>query len=223
MTVTGVYQIKFKKQRTMKKYVFLLILLFPFSGQSQISIQAYGGNKETEILGIYDKDFGNNGNKWNYFASGTIGYDYNLKKVNPELYQNINYGIGKNLGVSAGVHISDKDIMPSVGLAYGKTNDVFGISLFPALTYSTDVKEFGLGLYTLMEYTPKINERFNFYSMLIVESDFSFKEHQASSQVIRLGLENRKKMQFGIGSNISQAGSSFETDINFGVFIGKKF
>ncbi|AZB10007.1 hypothetical protein EG344_14885 [Chryseobacterium sp. G0162] len=204
----------------MKKYVFLLILLIPFSGKSQISIQAYAGNKETEILGIYDKDFGN---KWNYFASGTIGYDYTLKKVNPELYQNINYGIGKNLGISAGIHISDKDIMPSVGLAYGKANDVFGISVFPALTYSTDAKELGLGLYTLMEYTPKINERLNFYSMLIVEADFSFKEHQASSQVIRLGLENKKKMQFGIGSNISQTGNSYETDVNFGVFIGKKF
>lgn len=204
----------------MNKKLFLLALLLSFYGKAQISVQAYAGNKETEVLGIYDKDLGN---KWNYFASGTIGYDYKLKKVKPELYQNINYGIGKNLGVSAGVHISDQDIMPSLGLAYGKGNDVFGISVFPALTYSTDAKEFGLGLYTLLEYTPKINDRFNFYSMLIVESDFSFKEHQSSSQIIRLGLENRKKMQFGIGSNISQTGSSYETDINFGVFIGKKF
>ncbi|HCN51397.1 MAG TPA: hypothetical protein DIT10_20310 [Chryseobacterium sp.] len=59
--------------------------------------------------------------------------------------------------------------------------------------------------------------------MLIVESDFIFKEHQASSQVARLGIENQKKMQFGIGSNISQTGKDFETDVNFGVFIGKKF
>ena len=59
--------------------------------------------------------------------------------------------------------------------------------------------------------------------MFIVESDFSFKEHQSSSQVIRIGLENKEKMQWGIGSNISQTGSSFYTDINFGLFIGKKF
>ncbi|BFO64848.1 hypothetical protein [Chryseobacterium sp. KCF3-3] len=202
------------------KNVFLLILLFPFCAQSQISVQAYGGNKETELLGIYNKDFSR---KWNYFASGTISYDYESKKINPELYQNINYGIVKNLGVSAGVHLSDKDIMPSVGVAYGKENDVFAVNIFPAFTYSTDAKEFGLGLYTLLEYTPKINERLNLYSMLIVESDFSFKEHQSSSQIIRLGIENKKKMQFGIGSNISQTGSDFDTDANFGVFIGKKF
>ncbi|MCS4303379.1 hypothetical protein [Chryseobacterium sp. BIGb0232] len=204
----------------MNKKLFLLTLFFSFYSKAQISVQAYAGNKETEVLGIYDKDFGS---KWNYFASGTIGYDYNLKKVNPELYQNINYGIGRNLGVSAGVHISDKDIMPSVGLAYGKGNDVFGISVFPAFTYSTDAREFGFGLYSLLEYTPKINDHLNFYSMLILESDFSFKEHQSSNQIIRLGLENRKNMQFGIGSNVSQTGSSFETDINFGIFIGKKF
>ncbi|MCP1301300.1 hypothetical protein NK356_19145 [Chryseobacterium sp. S0630] len=202
------------------KNVFLLILLFPFCAQSQISVQAYGGNKETELLGIYNKDFSR---KWNYFASGTISYDYESKKINPELYQNINYGIVKNLGVSAGVHLSDKDIMPSVGVAYGKENDVFAVNIFPAFTYSTDAKEFGLGLYTLLEYTPKINERLNLYSMLIVESDFSFKEYQSSSQIIRLGIENKKKMQFGIGSNISQTGSDFDTDANFGVFIGKKF
>ncbi len=202
------------------KNVFLLILLFPFCVQSQISVQAYGGNKETELLGIYNKDFSR---KWNYFASGTLSYDYTSRKLTPEFYQNINYGIVKNLGISAGVHLSDKDIMPSVGVAYGKENDVFAVNIFPAFTYSTDAKEFGLGLYTLLEYTPKINERFNLYSMLIVESDFSFKEHQSSSQIIRLGIENKKKMQFGIGSNISQTGSDFDTDVNFGVFIGKKF
>lgn len=220
MTTTGIYNVELRRQRIMKKNIFLLALLVSLWGKAQISVQAYAGNKETEVLGIYDKDFGS---KWNYFASGTIGYDYSQKKVNPELYQNLNYGIAKNMGISAGVHISDKDIMPSVGLAYGKGNDVFGISVFPALTYSMDAKELGLGVYTLLEYTPKINDRLNFYSMLIVESDFSFKEHQSSSQVIRLGLENKKKMQFGIGSNISQAGSSYETDVNFGIFIGKKF
>ncbi|REC48050.1 hypothetical protein [Chryseobacterium pennipullorum] len=204
----------------MKKYVFLLSVLVSFAGKSQISVQAYGGNKEAEILGIYSKDFNT---QWNYFASGTLSYDYDTRKLAPELYQNLNYGIGRNLGISAGVHLSDKDVMPSVGLAYAKESDVFSISLFPAFTYSTDGKEFGLGLYTLLEYTPKINERLNFYSMLIVESDFSFKEHQSSSQIIRLGVENRKKMQFGIGSNIAQTGGGFETEINFGLFIGKKF
>ncbi|WP_162800851.1 hypothetical protein [Chryseobacterium sp. KLBC 52] len=63
------------------KNVFLLILLFPFCAHSQISVQAYVGNKETELLGIYNKDFSR---KWNYFASGTISYEYESKKINPE-------------------------------------------------------------------------------------------------------------------------------------------
>ncbi|WP_312298506.1 hypothetical protein [Chryseobacterium sp.] len=204
----------------MKKNLFLFTLLLPFCGKAQIFLQTYAANKEAEVLGIYNRDFKS---QWNYFASATITYDYDSKKVNPEVYQNLNYGIGRNVGASAGVHISREDIMPSIGLAYGKENEVWNISVFPAFTYSTQTREFGLGLYTLLEYTPKINEKLNFYSILIVDSDFSFKEHQTSSQIIRLGIENRKKLQFGIGSTISQTGNSFETNINFGVFIGKKF
>lgn len=187
---------------------------------AQISVQGYAGIKEAEVLGIFDKDFKT---KWNYFASGTVSYGYESKKLNAEVYQNINYSISQNWGISAGVHISNEDVMPSVGFAFIKEKGDFGINLFPALTYSFDGKELGVGLYTLMEYTPKINERFNLYSMLIVESDFSFKQHQNSSQIIRLGLETRKKIQFGIGSTTSQIGSNFETIADFGIFIGKKF
>ncbi|HCA08261.1 hypothetical protein [Chryseobacterium sp.] len=204
----------------MKKNVCLFIVLISSYAQSQISIQAYGGNKEAEVLGIYDKDFKN---RWNYFASGTVSYDYETRKVSPAVYQSLNYYVGSNWGASAGVYISDEDVMPSLGLAFVKETRTLGINLFPAVTYSLDTGKAGLGLYTLLEYTPKLNEKLNFYSMLMVESDFSFQEHQASSQIIRLGLENSKKMQFGIGSNISQTGSTFETDINFGLFIGKKF
>lgn len=204
----------------MKKSGILLIILISSYAKSQVSIQAYGGNKEAEVLGIYDKDFKN---RWNYFVSGTASYDYETGKVSPGIYQSLNYYVGNDWGASAGVYISDEDVMPSLGLAYVKETRTLGINLFPAVTYSFDTGKFGLGLYTLVEYIPKLNEYLNFYSMLMVESDFSFQEHQASSQIIRLGIENSKKMQFGIGSNISQTGSTFETDINFGLFIGKKF
>ncbi|PQA95571.1 hypothetical protein B0A69_04090 [Chryseobacterium shigense] len=204
----------------MKKNGLFLMMFISSYAPSQVSIQAYGGNKEAEVLGIYDKDFGN---RWNYFVSGTVAYDYKTRKVSPAVYQSVNYFVGNNWGASAGVYTSAEEVMPSLGFAFVKETRTLGINLFPAVTYSFDTGEAGLGLYTLLEYTPELNEQFNFYSMLMVESDFSFQEHQASSQIIRLGLENNKKMQFGIGSTISQTGSSFETDINFGLFIGKKF
>ncbi|MBT2620882.1 hypothetical protein [Chryseobacterium sp. ISL-6] len=204
----------------MKRILFPLLLLFSYEVTAQISIQGYAGTKESEVLGIYDKDFKS---KWNYFASGTISYRYESKKLNAEVYQNLNYYISQNWGISAGGYISNEDIMPSAGFAFIKEKGDFGINLFPALTYSFDSEEMGFGLYTLMEYTPKINEHFNLYSMLIMESDFSFKQHQGSGQIIRLGLETRKKLQFGLGSTISQTGNNFETEADFGIFIGKKF
>lgn len=204
----------------MKKIVFPVAFLFSYGATAQISVQGYAGIKETEVLGIFDKDFMT---KWNYFASGTVSYEYESKKWNAELYQNLNYYIGRNWGISGGVHVSAEDVMPSLGFAFIKEKGDFGINLYPALTYSFDGKKMGFGLYTLMEYTPRINERFSLYSMLIIDSDFSFKEHQMSNQVIRLGIETQKKMQFGIGSTVSQTGNNFETTIDFGIFIGKKF
>ncbi|KXH85753.1 hypothetical protein [Chryseobacterium kwangjuense] len=204
----------------MKKYAFPFMIFVSSYAKSQLSVQAYGGNKEAEVLGIFDKDFKN---RWNYFASGTVSYDYSLGKVSPAVYQSLNYYVGNNWGISGGVHISDEEVMPSLGFAYIKETGAFGINIFPAITYSFDTGASGLGLYSLLEYTPKLNEKLNFYSMVMVESDFSFQEHQASSEVIRLGVENSKKMQFGIGGNMYQTGNTFETEFNFGLFIGKKF
>lgn len=66
---------------------------------SQISIQAYGGNREAEVLGIYDKDFKN---RWNYFVSGTASYDYETQKLSPAVYQSLNYYVGNNWGLRPG-------------------------------------------------------------------------------------------------------------------------
>jgi hypothetical protein len=52
--------VKLQKTNRMKN-VFLLLVLLPFCAQSQISIQAYSGNKETEILGILIKTLSANG------------------------------------------------------------------------------------------------------------------------------------------------------------------
>lgn len=203
-----------------KKILTISALAISMEAFSQFQVQAYASNKESELLGMYDKDFTSNP-KWNYFASPSVSYNYDTKDISAELYQNLNYQIAKNWGVSVGTTISNEDVSPLVGLAYLYEKNAFSFSLFPAVNYSFDAKEMGYGFYSLIEYTPKINEKLNFYSMLILQSDFSFNEHLQSSQVVRLGLENAKKFNYGIGSNITEMGG--ETDANFGLFIGKTF
>lgn len=214
---------KFTLMKFTNRIITFLFLGFAFiTIKSQFQLQTFVANKESEILGIYDKDFKSNP-KWNYFASGTLSYNYDGKDFGVELYQNLNYKIAKNWGVSVGATISKDDVSPLVGLAYGKNSGAFEINFFPGINYSFDAKEMGYGFYSLLEYTPKINEKFNFYSMLVLESDFSFKQHSISNQTLRIGLETQKKFQFGLGTNITEMGEKFDTEANFGVFIGKKF
>lgn len=209
----------------MNRFKFITVFfIFSFysNSYSQFQSQLYASNKESELLGIFDKDFSSN-TKWNYFASATLSYNYDAKELQAELYNNLNYKLIDNWGISLGATITDDDVSPLAGIAYTKEFKDFGINFFPAINYSFDAEEIGYGFYTLMEYTPKINDKFNFYSMLILESDFSNGKHVASNQILRLGLQTSKKIQFGIGSNITQFGDNFENDANFGVFIGKQF
>lgn len=205
------------------KFITVLFLFFFYSiSYAQLQSQLYASNKESELLGIFDKDFSSN-TKWNYFISATLAYNYDSKDLGAELYNNLNYKLIDNWGVSLGANITKDAVTPLLGVAYTKEYKDFGINFFPAINYSFDAEEIGYGFYSLMEYTPKINDKFNFYSMLILESDFSDGKHEASNQILRLGLLTSKKLQFGIGSNISQFGDNFEYDANFGVFIGKQF
>jgi hypothetical protein len=78
----------------------------------------------------------------------------------------------------------------------------------------------GYGFYSLIDYTPKITDKWNVYSMLILESDFDFKEHLQSNQLIRIGLEYKSKYHFGTGMNFSQQGSDLLLENSFGFFVG---
>lgn len=214
---------KFTLMKFTNRIITFILLGFAFiTVKSQLQLQTYVANKETEVLAMYDRDFKSNP-KWNYFALGTVAYNYDGKDFGLELYQNLNYQIAKNWGVSVGATISKDDVSPLVGLAYLYEKNAFSFSLFPAVNYSFDAKQMGYGFYSLVEYTPKINEKFNFYSMLVLESDFSFKQHSISNQTLRIGLETQKKFQFGLGTNITEMGEKFDTEADFGVFIGKKF
>lgn len=206
----------------LKNLLLFLVLTISNRVFSQFQINAFAGNKESELLGIFDKDFKSNP-KWNYFGSGSFSYNYDEKKLGVQLYQNLNYQIAKNLGFSLGATISNDDVSPLLGLAYSREIGNFGFSFFPGINYSFTDKEMGYGFYSFAEYTPKINENLNFYSMLIISTDLSFKEHTLSYQDLRLGLETKKKFQYGIGTSISETGKDFSTEANYGVFFGKKF
>jgi len=74
-----------------------------------------------------------------------------------------------------------------------------------------------------MEFTPYIKNKWNLYTMLILDSDFSFTEHIESKQYLRLGMQCDKKIQFGAGADFEQKTNNCNFTSNYGVFMGYAF
>lgn len=60
------------------------------------------------------------------------------------------------------------------------------------------------------------------FNQLAFEPLFSSKEHIYSYQQIRVGLDYKELLQFGLGINLEQTSRNFETGQNIGVFIRKE-
>jgi hypothetical protein len=201
------------------KITALAILFFTtIASNAQVQLQSFVGNDGLQFSTIIQKDITD---KLNYFNFTNYYTEYNSYSTAAlETYNVINYSFYKNIGIAAGSTFSNTDIIPQVGLSWSVDKEKVNFNLFPAISYSMDQKEMGFGIYSLLEYTPKINDRWNLYTMLILDSDFSVKEHSESNQYLRLGVEYNKKLQFGAGINFAEKGSNFEFDNSYGLFLG---
>jgi hypothetical protein len=201
-----------------KKIIIIILIFIIYKSNSQVQLQSFVGNDGLQFSTIIQKNIDK---KLNYFNFTNYYSEYNRQNSGTlEIYNVINYQIYKNIGIAAGNTFNNTDIIPQIGLSWNVDKDNLNFNFFPAINYSVNNKEAGLGIYTLLEYTPKISEKYNFYSMLILDSDFSFKEHSESNQYIRLGAEYKKKFQFGTGINLSEKGINYNFDTSFGVFLG---
>lgn len=76
--------------------------------------------------------------------------------------------------------------------------------------------------FSIFRYAPPIGEHWKLFTGLELFTLFNKSGHTFSVQRIRLGLDF-KGYQFGLASNLSEAGKKFSTDNNFGGFIRKSF
>lgn len=198
--------------------ILVIFLMVNFISNAQVQLQSFAGNDGLQFSSIIQKNIGA---KTNYLGFSNYYSPYNsYEKGELESYNVLNYQLYKNLGIATGATFSSKDITPQIGFSWSVDKEKINFNLFPAINYSLNHKEVGLGLYSLFEYTPKINKKWNSYNMLIVDSDFTFKEHTVSNQYLRIGLEYKSKFQFGLGINFSENGDDFKFDNSYGIFMG---
>lgn len=83
-------------------------------------------------------------------------------------------------------------------------------------------KELEYSWFSILRFTPKINEKWKVYTSLELFNLFGKENHLVSVQRLRLGLDYQK-FQFGAAANFTELGENWIGRSNVGVFIRKSF
>lgn len=201
-----------------KLRIIIALTCFSLTCHAQIQVQPFFGNDGLQIGSLVNKTFSKK-EKWNYFNYTSYFTEYNnIKSGQIESYQNVSYAFYKNFGLNIGTSFGNANLTPSLGLSYILDKDKINISIFPSINYIITEKGIGADLNAMLEYTPAINKVWNLYSMLIFNGDY-FENDFEAKEYVRVGLEHKNKLQFGLGSDIENTNSTF----NIGAFIGYTF
>lgn len=204
---------------------FILLFLLRVSISAQIPNDILIGHKQAQYEFFFFKDL-DSAKKFTVFSMARLAVDYNDKNLNNSfIASQFIYNFTKNWGISPGVIYAEKQFDPTISISYtyyNKKGDLI-LNLFPTVVIN---QKPSYQLFGLFFYTPKLNEKLNLFCQLIFSSGVNenFSEHVASTQQLLLGLEFKKKFQFGPGISLGQIGN-FQNIVytkNIGLFIRKE-
>ena len=156
--------------------------------------------------------------RWSVFSRTRVTVDY---EENTNLFSGayLNYTTKSGLGVTILGRISSFTAGADAGIHFYKGGA--NLTLFALASISLS-EELGYSWFSILRYTPALNENWNLYTSLELFSSFTKDGHSFSVQRIRGGLK-RDKYQFGLAINISETGSDFTSEANPGIFIRREF
>lgn len=202
----------------MMRYIYLLFLFLccSFASRAQ-SIELMAGDQRifTDIQWL---KFFEGQQRWSIFSRtrATVDYD-NQTNLFSGAY--LNYTSKTGLGVSTVGKIGNSGAGVDLGPHYFKAKSnwmLFGLA-------SVGLKEqLEYSWFSIFRFTPKLNEKWKWYSSLELFSLWQQGRHQISVQRVRLGVDYQKT-QFGFAINLSQIGNSQDIQSNVGGFIRKSF
>jgi hypothetical protein len=141
------------------------------------------------------------------------------KEVTPDIMTqaHLTYSVFKGLDVTSGMQYSPVyGFRPVAGLIYSYATQDLLVIVNPKVDIADDLASEGLAL---IEYKPKINQKFNFYSRIQGLYGFVPKsgDHNRSYIMLRAGL-SYKESSFGAAANFDWYGPIKHNENNFGVF-----
>lgn len=211
-------------------YVFIVLLLV-ISGntfsQEKAEIPAINPPINTELLGsnrglafqmIIDKKF-KSIPKLGIFSVTSLVGEWDNDQINDYMTQaSLTYEVLKGLKLAGGFHVTPvKGMRPITGIIYTVANPTWLFVANSRIDFSKDSNVEGL---VLVEYKPKINDKWRFYSRLqaLYEYNTIIDMQTRSYLMARAGL-SYNEFSFGLGSNIDYYGPEKHNENSFGGFV----
>jgi len=157
--------------------------------------------------------------KWSLFSRSraTVDYDENTNLFTGAY---LNYTTMSGFGGTVVGRISSLGAGGDAGIHFFKAIESFMVYALATVEISS---AFAYSWFSIIRYTPKLNENWRLYSSLELFSNFNTAGHVASVQRLRAGLDCNG-YQFGVALNLSGLGKDYRTtDNNPGIFIRKQF
>lgn len=209
--------------KSMKQLVVVMVFFFSIiqTLTAQMPVQLFAGDKSIEYQMMWLKNVDAK-QKFSLFNFTYFNIDYKTQRNNTyEIYQVGTYSLTKNIGIAGGGRFFNSQFTPLLAVSYQAAIKDFYISAFPSVQYSLTEKKTYYSLFCIAIYNPAINKTWGLYNQLFFEPMFDSRHHVFSYQQIRVGLDYKKKFQFGIGANMTQAGKSLNYIGNYGLFVRK--
>jgi agmatine deiminase len=205
----------------MKQIIVFSILILSLSvTYAQVQLQSSIGAEEFGINTLMQKSISKN-QKFNYYGHTNFELKYKNDSVGmTEFFQVVDYKLGKNVGLALGNTINKGDFLPEIGLSFSFEKKAFDLNFYPTVSYSLKSKAVGYGANGIMSFSPKINDKWGYYNLLIFGVDFDAESNFMGNQNLLVGLEYKQKLDFGLSLNLSNEQSDLNTSL--GVFLGIK-
>lgn len=198
----------------MRKTLLTVILLMACrSSYAQISSELLFGNRQVHYISYWQKDIDSLG-KYNLFNLNRFAKDFKDKAyTNYSIDAQLSYRIKKWFGIAVGAGYDGETMEPTLGLSLSIRNKKgdFLIEAYPTISFA---KKITPSFFTLVGYNPIINQKWGFSNQLIFVLNGT-----SSSQLVRIGLDFKNKLQFGLGSDIIYFYDKGPNLHNFGYFI----
>ena len=201
----------------MKKYTILLILLSNWYLNHAQSFEAMAGTKrifvDVQYLKFFDSKY-----KTSLFSRARATAAYNNQKTDLFTGAYLNYTASSGFGGTLIGRIGSNGAGFDLGIHYFKAKKSFMIYALPSININDQLL---YSWFSILRYTPDLNEKWKLYSSLELFSAFGQIGHLSSVQRMRLGID-RNGYQFGFAINASESRFT-DVDVNTGLFLRKQF